>query len=64
VRVNGIPYYPVSAYHSSALCNVGRSSCRAGVDQSSAVVVNMSAPVEETLVGTFASNRNGVSHSE
>jgi hypothetical protein len=33
--------------------------------QSSAVVVNMSAaPVEETLVGTFASNRNGVSHSE
>jgi hypothetical protein len=45
VRVNGIPYYPVSAYHSSALCNVGRSSCRAGVVayQSSAVVVNMSA---------------------
>jgi hypothetical protein len=32
--------------------------------QSSAVVVNMSAaPVEETLVA-FASNRNGVSHSE
>jgi hypothetical protein len=56
-----------SAYHSSALCNVGRSSCRAGVSGLSVVSCccqHVSSSSGRNLVGTLASNRNGVSHSE